>query len=45
MDYEHIKNVVADIDELIKDYSYSPSTDIKSGIDKFINWFIDYKKK
>ena len=25
----------ADIDELIKDYKYSPSTDIKSGIESF----------
>ena len=35
----------ADITELIKDYKYSPSTDIKSGIQSFVKWFINYKKK
>ncbi len=32
----------ANLDELIKDYKYSPNTDIKSGIQSFIDWFIDY---
>ena len=34
----------ADVDELIKDYKYSPSTDISSGIDSFVSWFIPYYK-
>ena len=34
----------ANVDELIKDYEYSPNTDIKSGIEEFMNWFINYYK-
>ena len=34
----------ANIDELIKDYKYSPSTNIKVGIQNFINWFLKNKK-
>ena len=34
----------ANADELIKDYNYSPSTDIKSGIESFINGFLNYNK-
>ena len=34
----------ANIDELIKDYKYSPSTNIKFGIQNFINWFLKSKK-
>ena len=40
-----VPKTFADVDELIKDYKYSPSTDIKSGIQSFVKWFINYKKK
>jgi UDP-glucuronate 4-epimerase len=40
-----VPKTFADVDELIKDYEYSPSTDIKSGIQSFVKWFINYKKK
>ena len=40
-----VPKTFADVDELIKDYQYSPSTDIKSGIQSFVKWFINYKKK
>jgi UDP-glucuronate 4-epimerase len=40
-----VPKTFAGIDELIKDYEYSPSTDIKSGIQNFVKWFINYKKK
>ena len=40
-----VPRTFADVDELIKDYKYSPSTNIKSGIQSFIKWFINYKKK
>ena len=40
-----VPRTFADVDELIKDYEYSPSTDIKSGIQSFVKWFINYKKK
>ncbi|MBU2928374.1 NAD-dependent epimerase [Winogradskyella psychrotolerans] len=32
----------ADVDELIKDYDYSPNTSIKDGVKSFIDWFKDY---
>lgn len=35
----------ADISELIKDYNYSPSTDIKTGLYEFIKWFKSRKFK
>jgi len=38
-----VPKTFADVDELIKDYKYSPSTDIKSGIQSFIKWFKSYK--
>ena len=40
-----VPRTFADVDELIKDYEYSPSIDIKSGIQSFVKWFINYKKK
>ncbi len=39
-----VPRTFADIDELIKDYRYSPTTDIKSGIENFMNWFLNYNK-
>ena len=38
-----VPKTFANVDELIKDYKYSPSTDIKSGIQSFIKWFKSYK--
>ena len=40
-----VPRTFADVDELIKDYEYSPSTGMKSGIQSFVKWFINYKKK
>ena len=40
-----VPKTFAGVDELIKDYEYSPSTDIKFGIQSFVKWFINYKKK
>jgi UDP-glucuronate 4-epimerase len=34
-----VPRTFADVDELIKDYDYSPSTDIKSGMQSFVKWF------
>ncbi|MDB3938265.1 NAD-dependent epimerase/dehydratase family protein [Flavobacteriaceae bacterium] len=45
MQHGDVPRTFADVDELIKDYKYSPSTDINSGIQSFINWFKSYKKK
>ena len=38
-----VPKTFADVDELIKDYKYSPGTDIKSGIQSFVKWFKAYK--
>jgi UDP-glucuronate 4-epimerase len=40
-----VTRTFADVDDLIKDFQYSPSTDIKSGIQSFVKWFVNYKKK
>lgn len=37
-----VPKTYADVDELIKDYKYSPNTDIKFGIQNFIKWFKKY---
>ncbi|MAW84575.1 MAG: NAD-dependent epimerase [Crocinitomicaceae bacterium] len=39
-----VPRTFADVDDLIKDYEYSPSTDIEFGIESFINWFSKYNK-
>ena len=39
-----VPKTFADIDELIKDYKYSPNTDIELGIESFMNWFLKYNK-
>jgi len=39
-----VTKTFADVDELINDYKYSPSTDIMFGIDSFMSWFISYYK-
>ncbi|WP_299122892.1 NAD-dependent epimerase [uncultured Winogradskyella sp.] len=39
-----VERTWADVDELIKDYSYSPNTSIKEGVKSFIDWFKAYYK-
>ncbi len=34
----------ADIDQLVNDIQYSPTTSIEDGIAKFVDWFKEYKK-
>ena len=34
----------ANVDELIRDYNYHPSTMVKDGIDRFIDWYLEYYK-
>ena len=38
-----VKNTYADIDESRKELKFLPSTDLKVGLEKFINWFRSYK--
>ena len=37
-----VKKSHADIDDLIKDFEYSPKWNIKDGIKNFIQWYLDY---
>ena len=39
-----VPRTYADVDELIKDYKYSPNTELESGIENFTNWYLNYKK-
>ena len=39
-----VPKTYADINNLYKDFSYNPNTNINEGIKKFISWFINYKK-
>ena len=32
----------ADVDALIKDVNYKPSTDLEEGIAKFVEWYRDF---
>jgi len=37
-----VPKTFADVNQLIKDYQYSPSTGIEFGIQSFVNWFKSY---
>ena len=37
-----VPRTFADVDELIKDYIYKPSTSINDGLEEFITWFKKY---
>jgi UDP-glucuronate 4-epimerase len=37
-----VQATYANVDDLIKDFNYKPSTSIEYGIDKFIDWFKEY---
>ena len=39
-----VTKTFANVSELIKDYDYSPSTNIESGIQSFVNWYESYKQ-
>ncbi|WP_299714663.1 NAD-dependent epimerase/dehydratase family protein [uncultured Tenacibaculum sp.] len=39
-----VKKTWADVSKLINDYQYHPTTEIKAGVSKFIEWFLKYNK-
>ncbi|MFQ5661295.1 MAG: NAD-dependent epimerase [Gammaproteobacteria bacterium] len=39
-----VPETYADVDDLIKDVDYSPSTSIETGIARFVEWYRDYYK-
>jgi UDP-glucuronate 4-epimerase len=32
----------ADVDDLVADFGYSPSTTIQEGIEKFVKWYLEF---
>lgn len=39
-----VEKTWADVDDLIRDYQYSPSTDYRRGVAEFVDWFKSYYK-
>ena len=39
-----VPNTYADVGDLVKDFGYQPTTDVQTGIKKFIEWFKRYKQ-
>tara|TARA_B100000963_G_scaffold358694_1_gene383953 strand:- start:20741 stop:21796 length:1056 start_codon:yes stop_codon:yes gene_type:complete len=39
-----VPSTFADISSLQKDFGYNPTTNVETGVEKFISWFIDYYK-
>jgi len=37
-----VPDTFADVDDLVSNFNYKPSTSIKSGITKFVEWYLDY---
>ena len=37
-----VKDTYADIDDLVRDFDFKPSTSVQEGIDNFAKWFVDY---
>jgi UDP-glucuronate 4-epimerase len=35
----------ANVEDLVKDLDYSPSTDISTGVNKFVKWYLDYYQR
>ncbi len=37
-----VPDTFADVDDLVKDFNYKPSTSIEMGVEKFIQWYNEY---
>ena len=40
-----VKITYANIDDLIEDFNFCPQVDIDTGINKFVEWYLDYYAK
>jgi UDP-glucuronate 4-epimerase len=40
-----VPDTFADIDDLVKDVGYRPSTPVEVGVRRFVDWFMDYYKR
>jgi UDP-glucuronate 4-epimerase len=39
-----VPETYADVDDLIRDVNFKPSTPIEVGVGKFVEWYLDYHK-
>ena len=39
-----VPSTYADVSDLIEDLNYKPATPIQEGIDKFIDWYLEFFK-
>ncbi len=39
-----VPSTYADVSDLIEDLDYKPNTSIKEGIDRFVDWYLDFFK-
>ena len=39
-----VPETYADVEDLVRDINYKPETTIKQGIDKFVDWYLDFYK-
>ena len=37
-----VPDTFADVDDLVRDYDYKPSINVKEGVEKFIDWYKEY---
>jgi UDP-glucuronate 4-epimerase len=37
-----VPDTFADVEDLVKDVGYKPSTNVKEGVSKFVDWYLDY---
>lgn len=40
-----VTDTYADVDDLIREFDYKPSTSIENGMEKFVRWYLDYYGK
>jgi UDP-glucuronate 4-epimerase len=40
-----VPDTFADVDDLVKDVGYRPSTPVEVGVRRFVEWFLDYYKR
>lgn len=40
-----VKRTYADVQELVNDYQFAPSTNIDSGLKEFVKWYVQYERK
>ena len=37
-----VEDTYANVDELIRDFNYTPTTSFESGVRNFVDWYLDY---